>query len=58
MEPGTDYTFYFTRAEVEGYLDTIFNTPENGFWDVTVEELGSVADAIAAKFSFTAAEVD
>lgn len=58
LEPGTGNSFYFSRAEVEGYLDTIYNDPTNGFWDVTVEDLGTVADAIAAKFSFTAAEVD
>ncbi|MEN1785739.1 MAG: DUF4856 domain-containing protein [Bacteroidota bacterium] len=58
LEPGTDNTFYFTRTEVEGYLDAIYNTPTNGFWGVTAGDLGTVADAIAAKFSFTAAEVD
>jgi len=56
--PGEGYEFYFTRDEVLGYLDTIYNTPTNGFWNVTEENLNEVADAIAAKFSFTAAEVD
>jgi len=46
------------KIAVLGYLDTIYNTPTNGFWNVTEENLNEVADAIAAKFSFTAAEVD
>nr|WP_298999567.1 DUF4856 domain-containing protein [uncultured Allomuricauda sp.] len=56
--PGTDLSFYFTRDEVLGYLDTIYNEPTNGFWNVTEENLNTVAEAIAAKFSFTVAEVD
>mgnify|MGYP001796195118 CR=1 FL=1 len=58
LAPGTNDSFYFSRAEVEGYLDTIYNNPTNGFWGVTAENLDEVADAIADKFSFTAAEVD
>ncbi|MEM1337997.1 MAG: DUF4856 domain-containing protein [Bacteroidota bacterium] len=56
--PGTDLAFYFTRDEALGYLDTIYTSPENGFWNVTAEDLNTTAEAIAAKFSFTAAEVD
>ena len=56
--PVTGSNFYFNRTEVEDYLDTIYNMPTNGFWNVTVDELNSVAEAIAAKFSFTVAEVD
>ncbi|MEM9078114.1 MAG: DUF4856 domain-containing protein [Bacteroidota bacterium] len=56
--PGTDLNFYFSSGEVQGYLDTIYNDPTNGFWGVTEDNLNSVAEAIAAKFSFTAAEVD
>ncbi|MEM8847926.1 MAG: DUF4856 domain-containing protein [Bacteroidota bacterium] len=56
--PGTELNFYFSRDEVLGFLDTIYNDPTNGFWGVTEENLNSVAEAIAAKFSFTVAEVD
>lgn len=56
--PGTGSNFYFTRAEVEEYLDTIYNNPTNGFWNVTEGDLNTVAEAITAKFSFTVAEVD
>ncbi len=58
LEPGTNDQFYFTRQEVEGFLDTIYNNPTNGFWGVTTADLNSVAEAIAAKFSFTVAEVE
>ncbi|MEM1258870.1 MAG: DUF4856 domain-containing protein [Bacteroidota bacterium] len=56
--PGSSLAFYFSRDEALGYLDTIYNNPTNGFWDVTAEDLNTTAEAIAAKFSFTVAEVD
>ena len=56
--PGTAAAFYFSRDEVLGYLDTIYNTPTNGFWNVTADNLDTVAEAIAAKFTFTVAEID
>lgn len=58
LKPGTNDQFYFTRQEVEGFLDTIYNNPTNGFWGVTTADLNSVAEAIAAKFSFSVAEVE
>ena len=58
LEPGTNDEFYFTRQEVEDFLDTIYNNPTNGFWGVTTADLNSVAEAIAVKFSFSVAEVE
>jgi len=46
----------FTRAEVDGFLDQIYNIPANGFWEVTPETLDAVSAAIAAKFDFTVAQ--
>ncbi|PRX54080.1 DUF4856 domain-containing protein [Flagellimonas meridianipacifica] len=56
--PGTATEFYFSRDEALGFLDIIYNTPTNGFWNVTEENLDTVAEAIADKFSFTVEEVD
>lgn len=47
---------YFTRAEVMGYLDDIYGSFTNGFWDVTPEALDAVSEAIAEKFDFTVAD--
>ncbi len=46
---------FFSRSEVEGFLDTIYSTASgaNGFWDVTSENLQSVSETIAADFGFT-----
>ena len=56
--PGSagEAVFLFSSTEVNGFLDTIYNTPTNGFWDVTAEDLDSVSEAIAAKFDFTVAD--
>lgn len=46
---------FFTRTEVEDFMDTIYPTDAqaNGFWDVTPESLQNVSDAIATKFGLT-----
>lgn len=46
---------FFTRSEVQGFVDTIYPTASgaNGFWDVTPANLQSVSESIAAKFGFT-----
>ena len=44
---------YFTRAEVDGFLDQL--TAGNGFWDITPETLDQISEAIADKFDFSVA---
>ena len=52
-KPGTNAP-YFTRTEVEGFIDTIYPTDNaNGFWDVSTDDLQSVSEAIVAEFDFT-----
>lgn len=49
---------FFTRTEVQGFIDTIYPTDSqaNGFWDVTPANLQTVSEAIAAEFDFTVEE--
>ncbi len=47
---------YFSRSEVDGFIDAIMNDGANGFWDVTPETLDTISEAIATKFSFTVAQ--
>lgn len=42
---------YFTKSEVDGFLDTM--TAGNGLWDVSVEDLDSISAEIASEFSFS-----
>lgn len=56
VRSGDSDTPVFTRAEVDGFIDQIYNTPTNGFWDVTPATLDAVSEAIAAKFDFTVAQ--
>jgi len=53
--PGTDAS-YFTRTEVDGFLEDLMGDGENGLWDVTPETLDQISEAIAAKFNFTVAQ--
>ena len=53
---GDSDTPVFTRTEVDGFIDQIYNTPTNGFWDVTPASLDAVSEAIATKFDFTVAQ--
>ena len=53
-KPRTDSP-YFTRSEVQTFIDTIYSsgTEENGFWDVTPDDLQFVSESIADEFDFT-----
>lgn len=53
--PGTGAP-YFTKAEVDAFLDQLMGDGENGLWDITPETLDNIAAAIAVKFSFSVAE--
>lgn len=44
---------YFTREEVQGFIEQLLNDGPNGLWDVTQETLNAVSEAIAAPFNFT-----
>lgn len=47
---------YFTKAEVDALLVDLMDDGENGLWDVTLETLDTIADAIAERFDFTLAQ--
>lgn len=49
--PGTN-TPFFTRTEVEGFLNDLMGDGENGLWDVTPQTLDDISASIAAKFNF------
>ncbi|WP_018127256.1 DUF4856 domain-containing protein [Balneola vulgaris] len=49
--PGTNAPF-FTRSEVEGFLNDLMGDGENGLWDVTPQTLDDISASIAAKFNF------
>jgi hypothetical protein len=52
----TDGMSFFSRSEVDGFIDAMMNDGANGLWDVTPATLDAVSEAIATKFSFTVAE--
>ncbi len=47
---------YFTKAEVDAFLEDLLDDGPNGLWDVTPETLDSISEDIAARFSFTVEE--
>jgi hypothetical protein len=47
---------YFSRSEVDGYLDQLLNETNNGFWDITPEKLDDISEQIADKFDWTIAQ--
>ena len=51
-QPGTNAP-YFTKAEVDGFIDQLMGDGDNGLWDVEAATLDAISDAIAAKFDFT-----
>lgn len=51
-----DSAAYFSRSEVDGFIDDIMTDGPNGLWDVTPATLDAVSNAIAAKFDFTVAQ--
>ena len=53
-QPGDSTDPYFTRSEVEAFINTL--EAGNGFWDLTPTMLDDMSNQIAAKFDFTVAE--
>ncbi|RZS93169.1 DUF4856 domain-containing protein [Aquimarina brevivitae] len=53
--PGTTQP-YFTKTEVEDFITTLVDTPQNGFWNVTPATLQTMSETIAAEFNFTIEE--
>jgi len=47
---------YFTKTEVDAFLNDLMNDGENGLWDVTPATLDRTANAIADRFDFTLAQ--
>lgn len=44
---------YFSRSEVDDFMDQLLNNPSNGFWDLSPETLDDITNSIADKFDFT-----
>jgi hypothetical protein len=53
--PGSEQP-YFSKSEVDGFLDNLMNDGQNGLWNVTPETLDNVSESIAEKFDFTVAQ--
>jgi hypothetical protein len=53
--PGSEQP-YFSKSEVDGFLDNLMNDGPNGLWNVTPETLDNVSESIAEKFDFTVAQ--
>lgn len=51
-KPGMDAP-YFSKQEVDGYLEELLDDGPNGLWDVTTETLDALSEAIADRFDFT-----
>ncbi len=47
---------YFTKEEVDGFLEDLLGDGENGLWDITPETLDALSESIANRFSFTVEE--
>lgn len=47
---------YFTRIEVEGFIEDLLGDGPNGLWNVTPETLNTISETIAAEFDFTVAQ--
>ena len=52
-KPGTNAA-YFSFSEVNGFISTL--TVGNGFWDITANQLDTMSETIAARFSFTVSQ--
>lgn len=50
--PGTNEP-YFSRQEVQSFLDRLLGDGPNGLWDLTPETLENLSNEIAAPFDFT-----
>lgn len=51
-QPGTGAP-YFTKEEVDGFLEDLLGDGENGLWDITEETLDALSESIVARFNFT-----
>ncbi len=47
---------YFTKAQVDGFIDQLLGDGDNGLWDVTPATLEEISQSIADAFDFTVAE--
>ncbi len=47
---------YFSRVEVNSFLTDMLNDGPNGFWDVQVNTLNGISEAISNRFGFTPQE--
>ncbi len=47
---------YFTRSEVDTFIDMVLGDGNNGLWDVTPQTLNTVSEAIASPFNFTVSQ--
>ena len=47
---------YFTRSEVDGFIDRLINDSANGLWDINATILDEISEDIASKFDFTVAQ--
>jgi hypothetical protein len=47
---------YFTKDEVDAFIEDLLDDGPNGLWDVTPETLDALSEAIADRFDFTVAE--
>jgi len=54
-QPNTDSP-YFTKSEVDAFIESIMGDGQNGLWDVEPSTLDDVSEEIAAKFGFTVAQ--
>ena len=45
---------YFTKSEVDGFITTL--TTDDGFWDLSDEDIDTMSDTISAEFDFTTAQ--
>jgi len=44
---------YFSKSEVDAFIDELLYSPSNGFWDLSPETLDNISNTIADKFEFT-----
>ncbi|MDF1695448.1 MAG: DUF4856 domain-containing protein [Saprospiraceae bacterium] len=51
-KPGSNDS-YFTREEVDGFLESLLDANVNGLWDIDTQTLDDISSSIADKFDFT-----
>lgn len=47
---------YFSKTEVDGFINSLLGDGNNGLWDVETATLDDISNAIAEKFEFTVAQ--